>query len=430
MRFVASMIAGAALLLACSTAADAPVDAGPTGGGDMVSKYTRIEAQLEPAAKAVVEGVNAFSLDLYKSVSAKGGNQFLSPASVSLAMGLAYGGARGTTAEEIRTALHYPSAPDAFLPAAGPVLKSLEIFGEGRELKVANALWAEQTLKLQPDYLAAVDTHMGAGLRPVDFAKKSDASRKAINGWVEDRTNDRIKDLLQPGDVSAGTKSVLVNTVYWKGDWAVPFEMEDTRPKPFTPLTGPVRDVPMMMNRAWFQTAQRNGVKAIQMAYSGAELSMVVLLPDDPKGLPALEAKLTAKELTRWTKDLDNASSRETILWLPKIHMEARAKLKPALQGLGVRTAFSDAADFSGVTGGPDLKIDEVIHQTFLDVDEKGTEAAAATAVTMVATSAAPGPPPPPPFEFKADKPFLFMLRDMRTGLVLFIGRHVEPTKS
>lgn len=395
----------------------------------MPARYERIEVSLTPASKAVVDGVNAFSLDLYKAIAAEGGNQFLSPASVSLAMGLAYGGARGATATEIREILHYPSAPDAFLAEAGPVLKSLDILGEGRELKVANALWADRTLQLQPDYLSAVSTHMAAGLKPVDFAKKSAAARKEINDWVEDRTNDRIKDLLQPGDVDSGTKSVLVNTVYWKGDWEKVFEKEATRPEKYTALGGAVTDVPMMVQQDWFQVAQRGGVRAIQIPYSGRELSMVILLPDDPKGLPALEAKLTRQELGRWMRDLDGTSSRETILWLPKIHMEARAKLATTMKGLGVRTAFSDAADFSGITGSPDLKIDEVIHQTFLDVDEKGTEAAAATAVTMVATSAMPGPPPPPPFEFRADKPFLFMLRDMRTGLVLFIGRHVEPTK-
>lgn len=396
----------------------------------MPARYERIEVSLTPASKAVVDGVNAFSLDLYKAIAAEGGNQFLSPASVSLAMGLAYGGARGATATEIREILHYPSAPDAFLAEAGPVLKSLDILGEGRELKVANALWADRTLQLQPDYLSAVSAHMAAGLKPVDFAKKSAAARKEINDWVEDRTNDRIKDLLQPGDVDSGTKSVLVNTVYWKGDWEKVFEKEATRPEKYTALGGAVTDVPMMVQQDWFQVAQRGGVRAIQIPYSGRELSMVILLPDDPKGLPALEAKLTRQELARWMRDLDGTSSRETILWLPKIHMEARAKLATTMKGLGVRTAFSDAADFSGITGSPDLKIDEVIHQTFLDVDEKGTEAAAATAVTMVATSAMPGPPPPPPFEFRADKPFLFMLRDMRTGLVLFIGRHVEPTKA
>lgn len=395
----------------------------------MPARYERIEVSLTPASKAVVDGVNAFSLDLYKAIAAEGGNQFLSPASVSLAMGLAYGGARGATATEIREILHYPSAPDAFLAEAGPVLKSLDILGEGRELKVANALWADRTLQLQPDYLSAVSAHMAAGLKPVDFAKKSAAARKEINDWVEDRTNDRIKDLLQPGDVDSGTKSVLVNTVYWKGDWEKVFEKEATRPEKYTALGGAVTDVPMMVQQDWFQVAQRGGVRAIQIPYSGRELSMVILLPDDPNGLPALEAKLTRQELARWMRDLDGTSSRETILWLPKIHMEARAKLATTMKGLGVRTAFSDAADFSGITGSPDLKIDEVIHQTFLDVDEKGTEAAAATAVTMVATSAMPGPPPPPPFEFRADKPFLFMLRDMRTGLVLFIGRHVEPTK-
>lgn len=395
----------------------------------MPARYERIEVSLTPASKAVVDGVNAFSLDLYKAIAAEGGNQFLSPASVSLAMGLAYGGARGATATEIREILHYPSAPDAFLAEAGPVLKSLDILGEGRELKVANALWADRTLQLQPDYLSAVSTHMAAGLKPVDFAKKSAAARKEINDWVEDRTNDRIKDLLQPGDVDSGTKSVLVNTVYWKGDWEKVFEKEATRPEKYTALGGAVTDVPMMVQQDWFQVAQRGGVRAIQIPYSGRELSMVILLPDDPNGLPALEAKLTRQELARWMRDLDGTSSRETILWLPKIHMEARAKLATTMKGLGVRTAFSDAADFSGITGSPDLKIDEVIHQTFLDVDEKGTEAAAATAVTMVATSAMPGPPPPPPFEFRADKPFLFVLRDMRTGLVLFIGRHVEPTK-
>jgi len=428
---------GAALALAaCSTPESDEVDpdvdvvAEQEAPRAMASRYSRIEAQLEPAGIEVVNGVNAFSLDLYKASIKDNRNLFLSPASVSLAMALAYGGARGATADEIRAGFHYPSAPDALLPEAGKVLGTLDIHGEGRELKVANSLWVTAGLKLQPDYLAAVSDNLGASLNTVDFARKTDASRKAINRWVEQKTNDRIKDLLKPENVNPAMQSVLVNTVYWKGDWQQVFEKEATRPDKYMALDGSVSEVPMMVQQDDFRVAERDGVKAIEMPYEGGEMSMVILLPTDFRGLPALEASLTPEELARWTDDLTASSPRDTILWLPKIHMEARAMLADTLKGMGVRIAFTDNADFSGITGSPDLKIDAVIHQTFLDVDEKGTEAAAATAITMMLTSAMPGPPPPPPFEFKADRPFLFMLRDMRTGLILFIGRHAEPTKS
>ena len=423
----------------CATLAGL-IAAAPLFAQETVPTDKRIEAQLDSNSQRAVEGINSFSLDLYKrSVSAEQ-NLFLSPASVSIAVGLAYRGARGATAEELRRTMHYDASPEAYLSGNAAILKSLNFSGQGRELRVANALWLEQGLPLRPDFLADVARHAQAGIQRVDFRNNPDAARRTINQWVAAATNNRIKDLLHEPDVTDQTRAALVNSIYWKGRWAAPFHAAGTKLEPFLGLNGERKPTWLMHQRGNFQVLDRRGVKAIQLPYAYDEVSMIVLLPDDESGLPRLEEKLTDSELKRWLGDLDAAQRRDTLATLPRMHLEWRRDLVPTLQALGTRTGFGDKADFSGMAAAPfpaegpgaiGLKITKVIHQTYLDVDEQGSEAAAATAVLMdmIVTGARRGPPPPPPFVFRADRPFIFLLKDRRTNLILFMGRYVTPAQ-
>lgn len=396
-----------------------------------------IPAVLNDEGKQAIAGTNRFTLDLYKRLLSPSENVFVSPASVSTAIGLAYRGANGATANELQSALHYSASPRAYLAADASVLKTLNFSGEGRELHVTNALWIQQGLPLRADFLADIQTYAEAGLQRVDYRHDPDAARQTINRWVAAATNDRIKDLLHVPDVTATTRAALVNSIYWKGRWETGFYAGDTKSEPFAQIGGKPVMAPLMHRQASFQSVERDGIKAIQLPYAGREVAMVVLMPNSSSALPHFEEGLTAEKLARWISDLDGAYPQDTVLTLPKMHLEWRGDLVEPLKGLGAKTAFGDEADFSGmaiepypgeVPGATGLKIKKVIHQTYLDVDEQGSEAAAATAVMMdVVVSGRRIPPPPPPLIFRIDKPFLFLLVDKRTNMILFIGRYVAP---
>lgn len=393
--------------------------------------------QPSPAPPAgVVASSNAFALSLYRASIAPAENLLLSPISVSTAVALAYRGARGRTAEELRSVFHFPTPPDQALAAAAPLLRALAIQGENRELRVANALWVQRGMPLRPDYVADVAAQAGAGLNRVDFRDNPDAARGTINHWVAERTRDRIKDLLAPGDVSDDTRAVLVNSIWWKGGWADPFPAAATRTLPFTDWTGRSRPTPLMTAQGTYRIAEHRGVKAVEIPFHGGEVAMLVLLPQAGADLPRLEARLTPAELARWTAQLQAAPPRETVLTLPRMRLRWRQDLVPTLTTMGASTPFADDADFSGiaripypgeVAGAVGLSIKKVIHQTFLDMDENGAEAAAATAVVMDVVITGTAPRRSPPFVFRADHPFLFLLHDRRSGLILFMGRYVSP---
>jgi len=397
-----------------------------------------IAAVIGADAKAAVAGINAFSIDLYRRTLVADENHFLSPASVSVAVGLAYRGARGTTAAELEKTFHFGKPPHDYLRANGQLLETMSFAAPRRELRTANAVWVQDGMPLLPDYEQDLAAFAKAGLQRVDFRGDTDAARLKVNGWVAERTRDKIRDLLQPGDVSEDTRAVLVNAIYWKGGWASAFDRKQTKPEPFNLLEGGQVTAPLMSQRSDFQVIERGGTKAIALPYVGNEVEMVVLLPSSAKGLPKLEEKLTAGNLADWLGDLAKAPRRETILTMPRMHLEWRADLKELLKAMGAPAAFSNDADFLGIATFPypgedpraiGLKIKHVIHKTYLDVDETGSEAAAATAVVMdvIVSGLRRAPPPPPPFIFRADKPFLFLLRDRRTGLILFMGRYVKP---
>jgi len=404
---------------------------GPVGGGgDIELAAANVPHLAGSAADAASAGsaVNAFGLALYEALAAgdPSGNIVMSPASIAVALSMARAGARGQTAAEMDAVLRDLGTDEhaAWLAALDSALNSRtgrfpDLAGEPRDvtLRIVNAPFAQRGLALEPAYLDALASRFGAGLRLVDYATAAEAARRLINAWVSDQTEQRIRELLAAGDVDELTRLVLVNAIYLKAAWQIPFGEGATAPAPFTRLDGSVTEVPMMHGGGELPYAAGDGWQAVELPYVGGKLSMVVIVPAD---LAAFEAALDEATLGEVT---GNLATHEVVLGLPKFGAESRVELGPALAALGMPTAFTDAADFSGITTQERLLISAVIHQANIDVDEKGTEAAAATAVVMRATAA-----PDRVVTLTVDRPFLFALRDVETGAVLFLGRIADPS--
>jgi serpin B len=372
---------------------------------------------------ALVRGNNQAALALYAQLRGREGNLIFSPYSISTALGMTFAGARGETAEQIAKALHFDLPPDKLNAAFGSLIK--EINGAGKErsyqLSTANALWAQKGYSFLPAFLQITKEDYGAGLKEVDF-KETEQARKTINAWVEKETRDRIKDLLKPGVLQPDTRLVLTNAIYFKGDWTSQFKKEATHDGPFFLAGGKEIKVPLMHQTHRFSYFEGDTFQALQMPYVGNHLAMVVLLPKKKDGLADLEKALTADKLKEWT---DKLRTEEIIVTLPKFKATTDLSLKKTLSDMGMPIAFTARADFSGITRSESLLISDAIHQAFVEVNEKGTEAAAATAITFAPTSAPVNPKPP--VVFRADHPFVYVLRDVRTGSILFMGRLVDP---
>lgn len=372
---------------------------------------------------AVVTGNTEFALDMYaKLAAADSGNLFFSPASISTALAMTYAGARNDTQDVMAKVMHF-GLPQARLHASFKELDArLAAQPNKSELAIANRLWGEQSWTFLPEFLAVTRDQYGAELETLNFKQNPDAARKTINAWVEDATRGRIRDLLKKPNVRPDTRLILTNAVYFKAPWAFPFEKETTRPEPFWLASGEQQQTPMMRQIAVAGYGEVDGVKVLEMAYEGDALSMVVLLPAERDGLAALEKRLDTDTLNR----LVTSTRRQKVdIWLPKFKYERRTELKKTFGDLGMGLAFSRRADFRGMTGQPELKIDDVIHQAFIAVYEEGTEAAAATAVVMAEITSAG--PRPQPNVFRADHPFVYLIRDRATGTILFMGRLAQP---
>ncbi|MFH1730640.1 MAG: serpin family protein [Planctomycetota bacterium] len=382
---------------------------------------------------AVIKGNNEFALDLYAKLSEKKGNLFFSPYSISTALAMTYAGARGDTAGQMKTTLHLGAAPDdkALHDAFGKLVGDLNAAGKKGKFKlsVANALWAQRDYKFLEEFTGLVTKSYGAGLTPLDFARQTEAARQTINAWVEKQTQDKIKELLKPGVLTSLTRLVLTNAIYFKGDWASQFDKKRTKDAPFhlglpaeKSLAGPATvEVPMMYQKGKFNYADLRTFQILQMPYKGDQLAMVVLLPKEhhAEAMVTLEKSLTTKNLTTW---LGRLPSREVMVYLPRFKMTSEFSLKSTLMAMGMKDAFTEKANLSGMDGTYMLYISAVVHKAFVDVNEEGTEAAAATAVVVALRSAAPRQ-----LIFRADRPFIFLIRDNRTGSVLFIGRVANP---
>ncbi|MBM3308189.1 MAG: serpin family protein [Candidatus Eisenbacteria bacterium] len=381
-----------------------------------------------PAAQgddaALVAGNTAFAVDLYRVLAQEPGNLFCSPLSVSTALGMTYAGARSQTEADMAAALRFGLPQErlhlAFAELRGR-LAALEADGS-ITLRTANGLWLERTFPLLESYASLVTSLYEAGLEPADFVGAAEAARQEINAWVEGRTEGKIAELIPSGAVDRLTVLVLVNAIYLKAAWAEPFEAHATSDAPFHVAAGVERPVPMMRRTATMAYGENDLAQVVELPYRGGAVSMVVVLPRSTDGLAAVEAALSAESLAEWTSSLAPA---RVALSLPRFRVERSFSLKQALGALGMASAFDPGqADFTGMAKDGEIFISDVFHKAFVDVDEQGTEAAAATAVVMARTSFEM---PEKAVEFRADHPFLFLIRERETGAVLFIGRLVDP---
>jgi serpin B len=341
---------------------------------------------------------------------------------------MTWAGAKGDTAVQMAKVLHLDGPADRTFDVAGSLVASYGGPGQKVTVHVANRLFGEKTYAFEQPYLARVQRAFGAPLEPMDFKGAAEESRARINAWVAGETKDRIKDLVPPSGVRDTTRLALVNAVYFLGEWASPFSKSATSPAPFFIGKGESKDVPTMHQDEHVPFAAMAGVKLVELPYQNGALAMTFVLPDAVDGLDALEARLDPALLERWIGAMTTARVNVAI---PKLEIAPAEPLSLAdtLSRMGMPLAFDpDKADFGGIARPANpaerLSIAAVLHKAFVKIDEQGTEAAAATAVIARAGAAAPVEPPK---EFKADHPFLFFLRDVRSGLVLFMGRAADP---
>lgn len=438
-------------LLACSSPASSGTDAGDPSKGpakgpahdpakappSSPDPATTPAVNEDPAAlptvtatpetmTAVATGFNAFGLDLYRKIAATPGDQVISPASITMALTMTHAGAKGPTATEIETALRFSPRPVAEVQSAvGTMLAGYAAPREDVELAVANRLFGDAKVAFREQFLFLAKSVFLAPLQTVDFRGAPESARAEINDWVELQTHDRIEDLLPGGSVDSSTRLVLVNAIYFKSQWMSPFPERLTAPAPFA-AQGGTHDVPTMRVTEHFRVAQSptDGVWVVELPYADPGFAMTLVVPTAQDGLPAVEAALTTEMLDGW---LAAAKGERVELWLPKFRIAPTEGIRLAgvLGELGIHTVFSDQADLTGIAlPREQLQLAEAYHKGFIEVDENGTEAAAATA--MVARAGGM-PPSDEPRVLKVDRPFLYLVRDTQTGLVLFIGRVADP---
>jgi serpin B len=410
----------ASVLAACMTNV-------PTGGtilSIVKSDKPRLSPSLDEApVPDLVEENTAFALDLYRVLLSETGqeNSLVSPYSLSVALAMTYAGARGETARQMAEALHYTLPQEQLHLAFNALDRALASRGEGAEqeafrLKLVNTIWPQQGYAFLDAFLDTLAENYGAGLHPVDFARSEEA-RQAINEWVSKETERKIEELLPPGSITGETALVLSNAVYYYAAWMHPFAEEATADGAFTLLDGQQVTVPTMHQVAQLGYAEHPGVRAVELPYANGKLSMVVLLPDEST-FKAFAQGLETAELRAILGELEPTQVR---LALPKFGFDAGCEAKRALMRLGMVDAFGDKADFSGMDGTTELFIDEVYHKAFIAVDEAGTEAAAASAVVMARKGTMAEQ------EVEVSRPFLFLIRDVETGTILFLGHVVNP---
>ncbi len=374
---------------------------------------------------ALSTGNTRFAVALYGQLAGKDGNLFFSPYSISTALAMTSGGARGATREQMLEALRIELDPEAVHPAFRGLARKIEqARGEGLVLDIANSLWPQQDYAFRDAFMALMKQYYDTSSFPVDYAREPEQARMAINTWVEEKTQQRIKDLIAPGAIDELTTLVLVNAIYFKGDWTHPFIKEQTREAPFHLAPGEVVQVPMMTHTREAPYAETERLQLLELPYAGGEMSMLIILPKERHALPAIERELVENpgRLTEWT----SLPAMERVeIYLPRFRIEwgSESLVRPLI-ALGMRDAFRPGtADFSGMDGTRELFISDVLHKAFVEVGEEGTEAAAATGVIMTREAAVVRPTP----VFRADHPFLFVIHENSTGSVLFMGRLSNP---
>lgn len=374
--------------------------------------------------RALAGGNQDFAFDLYGRLKGQPGNLFFSPYSISACLGMTYAGASGTTASQMARVLHFTGSQDQVASAFGDLQRQFNGVEQkqGIELNIANGLWAQEGHPFLPSFMAIAQTAYQARVNQVDFRTQAEPVREEVNSWVSRQTRGKISDLLPPGAVQATTRLLLVNAIYFKGEWTRQFNQTNTASAPFWVSSSQSVPTPLMHLSASFNYADTGPLQLLELPYAGGQLEMVVLLPKTRGGLSAVEASLNSASLNAW---LAQAHTQKVNVFLPKFKLAAQFSLGHTLAEMGMTDAFSRAADFSQMDGARDLFISAVVHKAFVDVTEKGTEAAAATGavIRMLAVRRQPVA------TFRADHPFVFLIRDTQSGSVLFLGRLAEPVK-
>ncbi len=401
----------------------------PAAGQVIQSEKPRVTSPdvIETDLATLVEGNSTFAFTLYHALKETDDNLFYSPYSVSLALAMTYAGARTETAQQMADTLHFTLPQDSLHPA----FNSLDIAlnrrgegaagkdGEGFRLNVVNAIWGQENYEFRSEFLDLLAENYGAGLRILDFANAPEVSRVTINDWVSDQTERRIEDLIPPGAINILTRLVLTNAIYFNSAWQYPFPENMTADGVFYLLDGNEITVPMMKQTESLGYAENAGYQAVDLPYDGGELSMVILLPQIGQ-LGDFENAMDAQQVQAIIESLEH---KRVALAMPGFEFASIFSLKEALAAMGMPVAFSESADFSGIAGNRELFITDVVHKAFVSVDEAGTEAAAATAVIVGTTGI-----PESPVEVTLNHPFIFLIRDIETGAILFVGRVVNPS--
>lgn len=382
-------------------------------GGIMLT--VQVSAQTD--FQVLVEGNNAFAWDLYAALQSQEGNLFFSPYSISTALAMTYAGARGKTEQDMATVLHFPNGQEQLHPACLALSKQIEQLEQpdGLQLQIANALWPDQHFKLLESFIATNKTYYGANLFPVDFVGASEASRQHINQWVFEKTDEKIEELLHEDDVDNLTVLVLTNAIYFNGNWLVPFDEAETSDGAFWISPKTSIQVPMMHRLGNFYATETQDARVLFLPYQGETVWMGIVLPHEKDGLAQVERKLNAHQINTW---LEAAQETKLMVAVPKFKTTFRIDLAETLFNMGMGSAFR-GADFSGMTPAK-VFISKVIHKAFIEVHEKGTEAAAATAVVMGRSM---------PRQFQVDHPFVLFIVDTSSQSLLFVGRIIDPTK-
>jgi serpin B len=380
-----------------------------------------LAGSLPAADSRFTPALNAFTADTYKQLAKKDGNLILSPFNIAAALSMVLAGARGQTAQEIQSVLHvhYDATYDADF---GSMLAGLNKAGttEGNQLLTANGVWLQDGFVIRKAYETTLQKYYQAPPKLIDFKANADAARGEINAWVEQHTKEKIKDLFPPGSLNASTRLVLASAIYFYGKWQQPFVPTRTTPAPFTLPGGGTVQTSFMNQTSHFAYSETPAAQVLEMSYQGTGIAFDILLPKSAGGLRDLEKSLTPENLTGW---LGHFANQNVEVSIPKFRAESAFNLSATLSAMGMPTAFTNQADFSGIAQSR-LAISGVFHKAFVDVSEQGTEAAAATGIGVQATAARPVEKP---VIFRADHPFLFVIRDTRTGAVLFMGRLTNP---
>lgn len=375
---------------------------------------------------SLAEAGNHFAIDLFKQIQTDSDNLIFSPYSINTVLWMCYAGAGGTTAEQMRDVLYLPA--EAQPEPAAKELNSRILSADtlpGTEISLANAIWAQEGFGFLPEYLEKIGKWYDAPLTEMDFVNslRREDARQRINGWVEENTRQKIKDLIGPDVLHENTRMVLTNAIYFNGKWQWAFNKESTRPSIFHVSTRQSVMTDFMHLTRTFPYYEDDEVQALRLAYQGERLSMTILLPRAVEGWEMISRILDNERLQNMEEHFRSA---EVYLSLPKFTFEEKMNLSKELSAMGMDKAFSREADFSRMNGEKNLYIDEVIHKAFIDVSESGTEAAAATGAVISLKSALRDEP----LRFNADHPFLYLIRDHQTGCILFIGRLVKPSQN